>query len=233
MWSGGFEFGTLWASYLGPAGENTAHAHVAVQVAIGIETDPCIELQGTGMLAGPVLVVGPRVPHRLTPSARPLGLLYVAPQAPLASALLAAIRPATAAALPARLAAAVHGVGPSLWAVALQVAVGAAAPALDARLAAALHDATGHAGPGAIGRAAAAAGLSESRLRALARRQLHAPLSQWLLWHKLERAARAVAAGAGLAAAAAEGGFADQAHFTRTMKRMFGVTPAAAAAALR
>ena len=33
--------------------------------------------------------------------------------------------------------------------------------------------------------------------------------------------------------AAAGAGFADQAHLTRTMRRMFGVTPGAATAALR
>ncbi len=46
VWSGGFEFGDLWAAYRGPAGENRAHAHVAVQVAIGIEAAPRVEIDG-------------------------------------------------------------------------------------------------------------------------------------------------------------------------------------------
>jgi len=231
MWSGRFEFGALWAAYRGPAGENTPHAHVAVQLAIG--PDVCVELDGGARLDGPLVIVGPLLSHRLMPSPRPLGLLYLAPQARLAAALLAAIHPAGAAAAPAELVSALRGAAPAQWTVRLEAALGTAMPALDARLAAALRDAERDGAPGAVGRAAAAVGLSEARLRALARQQLHAPLSQWLLWRKLERAARAVAAGASLAAAAADGGFADQAHFTRTMRRMFGLTPTAAAAALR
>ncbi len=71
-------------------------------------------------------------------------------------------------------------------------------------------------------------GISASRLRTLAREQLGVSLSTWMLWRKLERAARAVLDGEPLARAAALGGFSDQAHFTRTMRRMFGVTPRAA-----
>jgi AraC-like DNA-binding protein len=58
-------------------------------------------------------------------------------------------------------------------------------------------------------------------------------LSQWLLWRKLEQAALAISTGASLAEAAHAGGFADQPHFSRTMRRMFGLTPGAAAIALR
>jgi len=232
MWSGGFEFGDLWAAYRGPGGENCAHAHVAVQVAIVGDASPRIAL-ADGSINGPMLIIGPLVTHRLVPETRSLGLLYVAPQAPLAAALLASIHPARAAAAPAALANAVRGTMPAHWAARLSAATGAEAPVVDARLAAALRTAAIDGAPGAVARAAAAVGLSEPRLRAIARLQLGAPLSQWLLWRKLEQAARAVAAGASLAAAAADGGFADQAHFARTMKRMFGVTPAVAASALR
>lgn len=71
-------------------------------------------------------------------------------------------------------------------------------------------------------------GLSRSRIRTLAREQLGVPLSTWVTWRKLIASNRALSSGANLSEAALAGCFADQAHFTRTMKKMFGVTPAVA-----
>lgn len=70
-------------------------------------------------------------------------------------------------------------------------------------------------------------GFSDSRLRYLARHQLGFPLSTWMLWRKLDRAARALYDGESLVDASLLGGFSDQAHFSRTMRRMFGMTPGA------
>jgi AraC-like DNA-binding protein len=53
------------------------------------------------------------------------------------------------------------------------------------------------------------------------------PLRPYLRWLKLERAATALATGAGLSDAAHAAGFSDAAHTTRTFRRMHGVTPAA------
>ncbi|MEL6172406.1 MAG: AraC family transcriptional regulator, partial [Pseudomonadota bacterium] len=78
---------------------------------------------------------------------------------------------------------------------------------------------------GAIAAAAKVCGLSEPRLRAIAKEQLGVPLSKWLVWQATRRSALAMADGASLADAAYAGGFADQAHLTRTMGRIMGVTP--------
>ena len=75
--------------------------------------------------------------------------------------------------------------------------------------------------------------LSPQRLRALARRELGMPLPRWRAWVRLRRAAEALVAGSSLAEAALEGGFADQAHMTRWMREMMGITPRTALAALR
>lgn len=50
---------------------------------------------------------------------------------------------------------------------------------------------------------------------------------RWLVMRRLDRARAALQTGATLSAAAAEAGFADQAHMTRHFKNAFGMTPGA------
>lgn len=72
---------------------------------------------------------------------------------------------------------------------------------------------------------AAAVGLSESRLRHLAREQLGVPLVRLRWWFQMKRAAGVLRAGGDLSTAAHDAGFSDSAHFTRTFRRMFGFAP--------
>jgi AraC-like DNA-binding protein len=74
---------------------------------------------------------------------------------------------------------------------------------------------------------AAEVGLSPQRLRALARQQLGMSLARWRVWARLGRAAEELQSGSSLADAAITAGFADQAHLTRQMREMMGLTPAA------
>ena len=76
-----------------------------------------------------------------------------------------------------------------------------------------------------ISAAAKLVGLSEPRLRSLVRDQVGVPLVTWLLWRKLHKSTNALIQGVSLIDAAIDGGFSDQAHFNRTMKRMLGITP--------
>lgn len=96
---------------------------------------------------------------------------------------------------------------------------------LDSRLLAVLDDLDQNLENPSILEAAKRSGLSRSRVRTLAREQMGIPLSNWVTWRKLVKSNRALSDGANLSEAALAGHFSDQAHFSRTMKKMFGVTP--------
>lgn len=81
--------------------------------------------------------------------------------------------------------------------------------------------------PISLSDAAAVSDLSPGRLRHLFVQETGLAFKTYLLWLRLVRAVDRAAAGATLTEAAHDAGFADSAHFSRTFRRMFGVTPAA------
>jgi len=72
---------------------------------------------------------------------------------------------------------------------------------------------------------AAKAAVSESRFLHLFKQQYGLPVRQYLLWARLRRAADLWHSGSSLADIAAEVGFYDQAHFARTVRRVFDFSP--------
>jgi len=66
--------------------------------------------------------------------------------------------------------------------------------------------------------------LSPERFRHLFLQETGIRFRPYVLWLRMEVACAAYAAGASLTEASHVGGFADSAHFSRTFKRMFGVT---------
>lgn len=69
--------------------------------------------------------------------------------------------------------------------------------------------------------------LSPSRLMHVFTESTGLPLRPYLRWLRFQRAAIAIVRGAPLSVAAAEAGFSDAAHMSRTCKQMFGLTPSA------
>ena len=75
--------------------------------------------------------------------------------------------------------------------------------------------------------AAKIAGLSPSRARHLFVEQTGLPFRTYLLWVRINKAVGLFAGGSSLTQAAHEAGFSDSAHFSRTFRRMFGISAAA------
>lgn len=67
--------------------------------------------------------------------------------------------------------------------------------------------------------------LSESRFIHLFSEQMGISLRRYLLWLRLIQGVKAALEGVSLTSVAHEVGFADSAHFSRTFKEMFGLTP--------
>ncbi|MCX5379457.1 AraC family transcriptional regulator [Streptomyces sp. NBC_00091] len=217
-----FAVGPGHAWYRGPSGDGGAHAHAAFQIAIAVpESEEVRMVDAYGVHhRSAVLVVPPMVRHRLLPVTELL-TFFVEPHCALADRLRTRCAGRITAAPDLR----------GLREEEVRRATGRPSGALDARLVAAL-DALA-AGRPTMPELAASVGLSPQRLRALSRRQLGMPLPRWRIWQRLIGAAGALHEGRPPAEAAVAGGFADQAHFSRQLREMTGLTPSAVLPALR
>ncbi|MDF3821084.1 AraC family transcriptional regulator [Leptospira sp. 96542] len=68
-------------------------------------------------------------------------------------------------------------------------------------------------------------GLSKDRFMHLFKDNIGIPLRQYILWQRLHKAAKLLQDGVNLTEASHAAGFSDQAHLSRTFKKMFGVKP--------
>lgn len=227
-WLGDFAFGDAWAAYRGSASDNSVHAHAALQLAIGCDGAVSAALEGGQIVTNRALLIRPAVAHAIS-AAGEVALIYIEPQAPIAFALLDRVGIDDVEILPRDIWESIDLVQPpGLWLALIQNALPQPSRQLDARLSEVLRQLETSSARNAISLVAQRNGLSESHLRELARNQLGFPLSTWLIWRKLERGARELAAGATIVDAALAAGFADQAHYARSMRRMFGITPGTA-----
>lgn len=227
-WSGEFLFEDCWAAYRGPAGDNAPHAHAALQLTLAVEGIVTLRDGSGHRHEGTALAIRAGAIHVLEPCESVVVLLCDANSA-AAVVLHSLLREAEIVEAPAAVAQLFPARGP------LATLLSAFPPPrepIDPRLRSAmdfLDEAPGR----RIGDAALYCGLSPPRLRAVARRNLGVTLGNWQNWRMLRRAGMALARDASLVEAASEGGFADQAHFCRTMRRMTGLTPTAARTPLR
>ncbi|MFF4420983.1 helix-turn-helix domain-containing protein [Streptomyces sp. NPDC001549] len=217
----GFGVGEGYAWYRGVSPGGSVHRHAAFQLVLAPRGEAALAGADGGVVRGAALLVPPMTAHRML-SAGDLLTIFVEPHSALADRLRGRC-----------------GSGSGIVAVPelhrldeAELGRAAALPSagLDPRLLAASALLEGPEGPEErvpMDLVAARVGLSPQRLRALARQQLGMPLARRRIWLKLRRSAEALGEGRSPAEAAAAGGFADQAHLTRRMREMIGMTPAA------
>jgi AraC-like DNA-binding protein len=212
-----FVVGVGYAVYRGPTDDGHLHRHAAFQIAIGASSALTVVDECGTRHRGGTLVVSPMARHRLL-AASEVTTYLVEPHSRFADHLRASY-PAGVASAPR-----LHGLREA------DISPESSA-ALDPRLVEALHIL--ETDELALPDIALRVGLSPPRLRALARAQIGMPLARWRVWTRLRRTAQAVQAGMSLADAATGAGFADQAHLTRQMREMMGLTPSSVLPLLR
>ena len=68
-------------------------------------------------------------------------------------------------------------------------------------------------------------GLSESRFLHLFTQHMGLPFRRYVLWRRIRKSITVIVNGSDLTTAAHAGGFSDLAHFSRTFKQNFGLSP--------
>lgn len=240
-WIGRIALGPGWAAFAGWAGDNRPHRHPALQLALGDGQPVRAEIAGRHFeVAG--LLIGSDVEHRLQPG--PVYLLYVE-RASVAGRHLAAdcvqgmrqLSGAECARL-RTLFAAPEGNPARIEPLIEMLAPTAAAPRVEKASTQRVREAVlclpRTPGPAwSLSAMASAAALSPSRFAHVFRELTGMAVRPYLRWLRLARALEAAACGESLTTAAHLAGFADAAHFSRTMRRHFGVAPASVLVALR
>lgn len=239
-WHGTLLLDAGYGLYAGPAFITSLHAHHALQVSIGIDrtfrlrADPAARWR---TYRGAIILSDQ--PHQLDGQGHRVALLYLDPESSVArriaqldrsggtfglpaaalDALLSRLTSSEEAAPPARLCEdLIEILAPERGEPAL----------LDERVISALN--LLRAAPerrAALSDVASAVGLSPSRLAHLFRAHTGLPIRRYLLWLRLGDALQQLARGASRTTAAHAAGFADSAHFSRTFRRMLGITPSA------
>lgn len=205
--------GTLWlapdfAILHGAAGATDSHAHYAHQLMLSTGAPFTAELDGIVHTARHLLIESLR-PHAIVAAPAFMLTIYAEPQRLSGAALLAAANSAGA---------------PKLDSLAAALQAQPREQLADARVQRALDrvDAllSGKVSAAAV---AEAAHLSLSQLERLFSAQLGLPVRRLVLWRRLRLAIRFILLGGTLTDAAHGAGFADAAHFSRTMRSLFGV----------
>lgn len=227
---------------MGIGAESAPHAHHAMHLVVARTGDVRVEVQGRAVRA-PALVTAPDVPHALDAKGQAIVLVFVDPESDDGERLGAGIDAVRTFDEAAR----------DAW-IARLPELGPDRGPFDGWVREVVADAASRAGAGAraprrvhprvrrvvshlktcpseadtsIAALALLAGLSESRLTHAFRDSVGIPLRAYLLWQKLQRAVLAMSSGRPLAHAAAEAGFADAAHMSRTFRRMLGMSASA------
>lgn len=215
IWQGQLRVEGQAAWWSGSIGDAAVHRHYAAQA---LFSDTPVRMRnGAGdMLSGTCLLVEPDTPHQLLPASA-ADICYVEPIAAsgLPEALRDRIRRSRAVVISGERAR-------PFWTEAL------ARPAVrevDARVADAMAAIERFLplGPVRLADVCRGSSLSMGRLRHLFASETGIPFQRYVLWCRLRAAFDHLLAGSNITQAAHASGFADAAHFARTIKAMFGI----------
>lgn len=211
--------GDGWAVWRGAVGDGEVHRHIAAQAVLAPEPVGVEDADGRVSHAACILI-DPLAPHRLrtAPSAT---LVYIEPSrrriSDVATELLAPARGATSIVLVRR-----SGF-PSFWSE--WMTTDEVAGEIDGRVERAIVEVdAGLPDAPSLSNAAALANLSVERFRRLFAQEVGLTYGRYVRWARLRSAATELTNGRDATTAAHAAGFADAAHFARTLKATFGVT---------
>jgi len=220
-WRGSLSFGDGWAVWQGAIGDSMLHRHLAAQAVLS--TEPVYARQEDGQVcSGPTILLDPLVPHKLDAPCH-VEILFV--------------EPAYAVNLPAGLKRRIAGRSDEavwieapppqrFWRRFITDGFDAVAPQRPEAIVRSLVLLDGWlaVGRAPLHRAAASVGLSPDRYRHLFTATIGIPYRRYLLWRRLQLAFQTLEAGGNVTSAAHDAGFADSAHFARTLRAMFGIS---------
>ena len=232
MWSGDLFIGNCFALYTGEADTNDFHHHVTYQLVICRQGNVHVFDHANNEVIAKTVLIKPLTGHSIQ-SNFPLTIIYIEPQSDLAFKLFKTSSLQSIASIDQNELAVDLFLSHKQLIQSLSLLAPKPSQSIDKRVLLAMQVLCEKPAETSIVEAAKACNLSESRLRTIAREQLGVPLATWHLWCKLQKSVTQLQGGAKLLDAAISGGFSDQAHFNRTMRRMFGVSPSTAMNLLR
>jgi len=232
MWSGDLFIGNCFALYSGEVDTNDFHHHVAYQLIICQQGNVHVLGDSDQELVAKTVLIKPLTGHSIR-SEFPLTLIYIEPQSDLAFKLFKTMGQQSITSVDQSEVVVDLFMEQKQLIESLSLLAPKPSQDIDKRILLAMKVLSENPAETSIIDTAKVCNLSESRLRTIAREQLGVPLATWHLWCKLQLSVTRLREGAKLLDAAISGGFSDQAHFSRTMRRMFGISPSSAISLLR
>lgn len=205
VWQGRLWLAPDFAILHGQLRATTSHAHYAHQWMMSLGAPLTVDVAGQRQTVQQLLIASQQ-PHAILAAPSPVLTVYAEPLRLSAAALAQAVSSGCA------------------QSIARTLQAQARASPLDVRVQRALDEVdvllSGKVSADAV---AEAAHLSLSQLERLFTAQLGLPVRRLVLWRRLRLAIRLILLGSNLTQAAHAAGFADAAHFSRTMRSLFGV----------
>lgn len=207
-WHGELLIGDWYACFKGAAGDTSLHQHLAHQIVV-VPTGRVRAKINTEMIERSTILIPALVTHQLIECSAPAWVVFVEPYAVPIERLASF----TASCLPNS----AQDITKALQSMRIESIVSERVT----RLVSAIDDALAESSTAYD--IAKRLGVSSSQLQRRTNAALGIPVRRLLRWRRLRRALIVLSGGGNLTSAAHEAGFSDSAHFSRTMRDMFGV----------